>query len=207
MLKQLLVGSVLLSTSLVSQAGIIDTMNAAELEGMSVTALFGDGTSEQFTWAATDAVSGGVTGTGWSLSLSGSTFGEIDNVTDPVNPVILGGWELVNASVDAGIVGLSLNAALANAYFDIFDEAEYTEGSNAGRYFAEQTGDATATYDDAFSNIDLFGIMNISWSQAIAVNSETVFLTDTDKAVVSEPATALVFLTGLLALVNFRRKS
>jgi hypothetical protein len=206
MLKKLLVGSVLLSTSLVSQAGIIDTMNGAQLQGISVTALFGDGASEQFSWVATNLDSGGVIGTGWSLSLSGSTFGEIDN-TDPLNPVTFGGWELVNDTVGAGIVGLSIDAGIAGVYFDTLDDAEYTAGSNVGRFFAEETGNATATYADSFSNIDLFGTLNIEWSQAIGVNSETVFLTDTDIATVSEPATALVFLSGLLALVNFRRKS
>ena len=205
MFKKLLVGAALLSTSVASQAGIISAVSGADMAGIEVTALFGDGNTEQLTWAATGADSGGVTGTGWSLSLSGDSFGDYDSSTN----TFYGEWTLENFSVASGITGLVVNAGIADIYFDDLEIDEHTPGSGPGRPFAAQDDNASAVFSDQFSAPDLFGTMTVSWATgtSLAAQSQTLFLTDTDKATVSEPATALVFLSGLLALVNFRRKS
>ncbi|WP_076418108.1 hypothetical protein [Colwellia sp. UCD-KL20] len=205
MLKKLIVGSVLLSTSLFSQAGIISNINGADMSGIQVTAMFGNGNSETLTWAATGATSGGVTGAGWSLSLTGDTFGDYDGALN----TFVGDWVLSNDSLSVGIVGLEVNAGVAGVYFDDADTIEYTAGSNVGRPFAADSLDVNASFSDIFSAPDLFGTMNIDWKPTtfLDLGQKLTFLTDTDKSVVSEPATALVFLSGLLALVNIRRKS
>ena len=46
----------------------------ADMDGMSVTASFEGGFSQTLAWAEGSPQSGGVTGTGWSLSLSGDSF-------------------------------------------------------------------------------------------------------------------------------------
>jgi len=173
------------------------------MAGIEVTAFFADGNSEQLTWAASDAVSGGVTGTGWSLSLSGETFGDFDNSTN----TLFGEWNLVNDSTVSAITDLSINAGIAGVYFDDLDTIEYTAGSDVGRPFASSDDTTVATFSGLFSAPDLFETLNIAWTNSLTAGSSYSFLTDTDKATVSEPATALVFLTGLLALVNVRRKS
>ncbi|WP_077342121.1 hypothetical protein [Pseudocolwellia agarivorans] len=205
MLKKLIVGSVLLSTSLFSQAGIISNINGADMSGIQVTAMFGNGSSETLTWAATGATSGGVTGAGWSLSLTGDTFGDYNGASN----MFVGDWVLSNDSLSIGIVGLEVNAGIAGVYFDDADSIEYTAGSNVGRPFASSSTDVSASFTNVFSAPDLFGTMNIDWKPTtfLDLGQKLTFLTDTDKSVVSEPATALVFLSGLLALVNIRRKS
>ncbi|XPF95071.1 hypothetical protein ACM9HF_03410 [Colwellia sp. RE-S-Sl-9] len=205
MLKKLIIGTTLLSTSLFSQAGIISVIDGADMAGIEVTATFGNGTTETLTWAVTGADSGGVSGASWSLSLSGDTFGDYDSVTN----TFFGDWLLENTSEATGIVGLSVNGAIADIYFDDIDTVEHTPGSNAGRPFATASTDISASFSNVFSAPDLFGTMDIAWNAgtSLALGESLTFLTDTDKSVVSEPATALVFLSGLLALVNIRRKS
>ena len=207
MIKKLLLGAALLTSSAASQAGFIHDITGADMAGIEVTALFGDGTSETKVWAANGADSGEATGTGWTLSQSGITYGQQDNITDPANPVVLGAWSLVNESITAGIIGLSINASIADIYFDVLGYVEHTPGSSFGRDFYEENNLATAAYADELSSPDLFGTMNITYNQALLAKSSSRFVSDTDKAIVSEPATALVFLSGLLALVNLRRKS
>ena len=47
----------------------------AMMAGMSVTAYFEGGFTQTLAWGTTGAASGGVTGTQWSLSQTGDTFG------------------------------------------------------------------------------------------------------------------------------------
>ncbi len=203
MLKKLLVGSVLLSASLASQAGIISVIDGADMAGIEVTASFADGSQELVTWSATDATSGSVVGSDWSLSLSGETFGDYDGSTN----TLFGEWVLVNNTA-SGLTNLLINAGIVDVYFDNEESIEYTAGSEVGRPFvSSDDAGTTASFTDVYSAPDLFGTLNIAWDSSLAAGSSYSFLTDTDKAVVSEPATALVFLTGLLALVNYRRKS
>lgn len=204
MLKKLLLGTVLLSTSLFSNAGIISIIDGADMAGIEVTAFFGDGSQETQTWAATSGTAGGVTGTDWSLSLNGETFGDVTP-----GGVIVGSWVLNNTGSSDGIIGLEIDGAIADIYFDDLDSVEYTAGSSFGRPFAADSINVAASFTDVYSAPDLFGTLNINWATGTFLDlGETLnFLTDTDKATVSEPATALVLLSGLLALVNIRRKS
>ena len=75
----------------------------AMMDGMSVTAYFDDGSSETESWGTTGLVSGGVNGTGWSLSLTGDSF--------------LSSWSFVND--DAGtLVRLVLDGSSGLTVFD-----------------------------------------------------------------------------------------
>jgi hypothetical protein len=207
MLKKLLIGTVLLSTSLFSQAGIISVIDGADMEGMQVTAFFANGGSETQTWLATGADSGAATSVDWSLSLSGQTFGNLlpSGGFDGV-------WEFNNISLLDGIVGIQVQASVADIYFDIIDTTVETVSSNTGRSFiADNVNNSlvSAAFTDVYSAPDLFGTMNINWNSGLnlAAGQTLQFFVDTDKTTVSEPATALVFLSGLLALVSLRRKA
>lgn len=204
MLKKLLLGTVLLSTSLLSNAGIISIINGADMAGIEVTAFFGDGSQETQTWNATSLDAGAAISTDWSLSLSGETFGEL------VSPSVFKGlWTFTNLNRLDGVVGIEVNGTIADVYFDNIDSVEHTVGSGFGRPFAADSISVAASFTDVYSAPDLFGTMNINWlgGTSLEVGQMLNFLTDTDKVIVSEPATVLVFLTGLLALVNIRRKA
>lgn len=211
MLKKLLLGTVLLSTSLFSNAGIISIIDGADMAGIEVTAFFGDGSQETQTWNATSLDSGAAVSTDWSLSLSGETFGE------EISPGVFNGlWVFTNLNRLDGVVGIEVNGAIADVYFDDLDSVEHTVGSGVGRPFAADSLSVGASFTDMYSAPDLFGTLNISWLGGTSLEEGQVlnFLTDTDKGTVttppplpvSEPATALIFLSGLLALVNIRRK-
>lgn len=208
MLKKLLIGTVLLSTSLMSHAGFISQIDGADMAGIEVTAFFGNGTQDTQTWAATSIDAGAAGSADWSLSLSGETFGNVlpSGGFDGV-------WVFDNTS-STSVVGIEIKASVADVYFDNVDTVVGTAGSDVGREFvADNVNNSlvNAAFSDAYAgtSTDLFGTLNISFLSGfdLASGESLEFFIDTDKATVSEPATALVFLTGLLALVNIRRKA
>src|SRR5262245_11598811 len=96
----------------------------AMMDGLSVTATFASGFSQTLLWADSGAQSGGVTGTGWSLSLNGDTF------TAP--------WNFTNTRLGAAggpdaLDRLVLDGLNALTVFDrTFGDVEGTPGSAAG---------------------------------------------------------------------------
>lgn len=207
MFKKLLIGTALLSTSLMSHADFISPINGADMEGIQVTAFFDNGTQDTQTWAATSADAGAAISSDWSLSLSGETFGNL------VSPGVFDGVWVFDNNSTTGVVGIEIQASVADVYFDNVPIIEDTMGSGVGREFVADNVNnplVNATFSNPYStSTDLFGTLNIDWltGSDLASGETLQFFIDTDKATVSEPATALVFLTGLLALVNTRRKA
>jgi hypothetical protein len=205
MLKKWTIGIILLSTSFFTQATLINSnVTGADMAGIEITAFFGDGTQDTQVWSALSSTSGGVSTNAWSLMLDGNTFGDFDSATG----TLYGDWTLNNLSVADGIIGLTVNASIADFYFDIIPgTAISTPGSEAGRPFAATIGSATASFSDAYgSQGDLFGIMAITGFD-LNVADSLVFLTDTDKAEIPEPSTMFTFALGLIALTSLRKKS
>ena len=204
MLKKWMLGMILLSTSLFTQATLINSdVNSVDMEGIEITAFFGDGTQETQVWSALSSTLGGVSTSSWSLLLDGNTFGDYDSSTD----TFYGDWILSNLSVANGIVGLTVNAGIADMFFDIIPgTATSTPGSEAGRPFAASDELAIATFTDEYSAPDLFGTMAITGFNLIS-GEQLVFLTDTDSAEVPEPSTMFTFALGLIALTSLRKKS
>lgn len=204
-MKKWILGSLLLCTSLISQAGIIiGDITGADLAGSEVTVTFGNGQSETQTWLATSNDSGGVNGIDWSLELSGNTFGDYDQSTN----TFYGEWTLKNLSAASGIVGLSVNTGVANVFFDTLAGAEGTVGSGPGRPFAASLNNVSADFTEPYSlpALDLFGQLDILWdpSTYLGVNTDLVFLTDTDMEV-PEPSALLVFAIAVFGLSRFRK--
>lgn len=218
MLKKWTLGMILLTTSLCSQAGLItQAVDATDMAGITVTAFFADGNNQTQTWSALTSAVGGVENDLWSLKIEGDTFGDYDRDTNN----FFGLWTLTNKSSDFGITGLTINASLQGFYFDILNGPSAanpsgtngTPGSEAGREFAASpdVGVIEASFGDQLSTSydDLWGQLNINWTQgnSLAANQSIGFLTDTDRASVPEPATMFTFALGLIALVCVRKKS
>jgi len=196
MKKLLVLGFLSMFGASQAQAGFISIINGADMAGIEVTATFSDMTpDETFTWAALTADSGGVTGTGWSLSQEGETFGEYDTV----NSLFVGEWTIDNHAQNLESLFINL---LDGFVFDTAFGVASANGSGPGVDF-DSGGNSTAMFsglvqDELFSGLTLTNI---------AAGGQSIFLTDTDAVVVSAPATVSILMLSLLGLVmNSRRK-
>ena len=146
------------------------------MSGMKVTASFLDGSSQTSIWGPTDAHSGGVFGTGWSLTESG------DSYNSP--------WTLTNSGQD--ITSLVIQAIPGNTVFDTYPYLHgplQTDGSAEGWSFEAKSGQSPSSfaYSDPIdiSKGDLFGTLSLYWDTGFT--GQLVFRADTDSGSSSDP--------------------
>jgi hypothetical protein len=153
------------------------------MSGMRVTASFVNGTSESLTWGVTGSQSGGVFGTGWSLTQSGNTYME----DSP--------WIFTNTG--QAITSLVIDAISGNTLFDTYPLLEgplQTPGSAEGWPFQIQqiSGLAPTTYNYSvpidISRGDLFGKLSVYWVNGFT--GQMLFRADTDSGSNSDPVKA-----------------
>lgn len=185
------------------------------MDGMTVTAVFDDTSSEVAIWSATGLVSGAAPGTGWSLSQAGDTF------TLP--------WTLTNSS-GKGIVELIIDAGAGDSLFDrdIPVGLPGTPGSALGNDFSVDASgdpfDITATYSDivqvggAAPIGDLYRRLFVGFVNSGGYTSGAdplLFVQDTDSILelgdlrpvpIPEPTSAMVWLGLSCGLVLARRR-
>lgn len=102
------------------------------MTGMSVTANFVGGITETRSWAPTGADMGGVTGTNWSLSLSGDSF------VNPSSPTGAGpGAWLFNSTRTDTLLSLVLTG---NTGYTLFDVDMYDSMATCDSYTPTGTG-------------------------------------------------------------------
>lgn len=214
MLKKWTLGIILLSTSLFSQAAVIyqTDITGADMAGIEVTVNFASGGSETQLWSVIstalgttgntiidhEGFSGGVTGTGWSLTQSGFTLGEVDAGT------FYGLWDFQNA--DDNVTSFVIDTNDTGVVFDtdfIALGGVDTNGSAQGRAF-DTAASATGLYSDPVFE-ELYNILTIDLAVA---GTDFTFMADTDLATeVPEPSTLFTFALGLIAFTSLRKKS
>jgi hypothetical protein len=196
MKKLLLLGFLSMFGASQANASFITNINGADMAGIEITGTFNGGTTQTFTWAAINSDTGGVSGSDWSLSLSGETFGEYDDI----NGVVIGAWVLSlgsSSTLESLFIDLGANFVFDTAFGDAS-----ANGSGPGVDF--DTSSTTMTH--SFGGL----VQDELYSTLLVENFEigtTTFLTDTDAVSVSAPETVSIFMLSLLGLVmNSRRK-
>lgn len=193
----------------------------AMMDGMSVTAEFIGGAAETRSWADTGANSGGVTGTGWSLSQAGDTFSSPWNFafTNPnaalqLQRLILSG----NSGLTIFDVDMYDLAATCDSYTPAGADSSCSAGSARGlrMTFTDVNLSPTVTYSDivgiggASPVGDLFHVVTVDFG-ANGIRSDFSFLQDTDNDSrfnqVPLPGTVALFGLGLGLMGWMRRRS
>ncbi|TCS37159.1 PEP-CTERM sorting domain-containing protein [Reinekea marinisedimentorum] len=185
------------------------TVTGADMAGISVTAIYTDGTSDTVIWSATGSESGGVSETSWSLTQEGSTLGEYDSSTD----TIYGLWTFTS---DGSVESLIIDTLDTGIVFDtafIDDLSDDTNGSGQGRIFSEVDVDAStllegasSSYFAGYSGLFLEELFTTLTLDSLTGVTTLTFWADTD-AYVPEPSTLMLFGAGLFGLVASRARS
>lgn len=188
-------------------------VTGAQMVGMTVRAVFSDGTDQTLAWAATGIDSGGVAGTNWGLTQTGDSFNNawsFSNLTNSLLEMIVldghNGFVVFDRSTDANGGGLGFG----------------TPDSFSGQDFVETPPfSGTATYSNPVGVAgdvpvgDLFHVLTINFAVAGGASGvddrQWSFLQDTDITTdspfdVAEPATLGLLGVTLIGLIGTRRR-
>lgn len=180
--------------------------SGADMDGLSVTASFANGFTQALAWADTGLTSGGVSGTGWGLSVDGDTFGAPWLFTFAPG----GSLGLLTSLI------LDASGPLQITIFDSSAPQPGTPGSASGGDFTTFSGcdncNGTAVYSNAVGIDplaplgDLFHTLTVRFDARTGPGGDWSFGQDTDNDIrartgfVPEPGTMALMGVALLAL-------
>lgn len=191
-------------TTTVSIPGLTGfSSTGADMDGLSVTASFSGGFSQTLAWADTGGTSGGVSGAGWGLSVTGDTF--------------TASWLFTNSGLGE-LTSLILDASGPRqiTVFDATLPPPGTPGSASGRDFEVVAACAGCTGTAVYSNAvgitpelpvgDLFHTLTVSFELGTGPGGDWSFGQDTDNDIrarigfVPEPGSMALMGVALVAL-------
>lgn len=126
-----------------------------DMAGISVTAVFLNGTTETLSWQATGAGSGGVMGAGWGLRQSGDTFGPA------------GAWSLMS---DVGLSGLIISGSPGDTIFDVAVDSNGNVLPGDGGLISGTEGSARGwTFELTIANSAVADMLNVTYSNIVSL--------------------------------------
>ena len=176
----------------------------AMMDNLRVRACFSLAGCESRLWADTGATSGGVSGTGWGLNLTGDTF--------------TADWNFTMSDNLGQLVSILLDGSNAFTIFDRTEPSFGTDGSAQGRDWT--TGlNAGTVIDVTYSNPtgigaappvgDLFQMVFVEFLDGTGPRTNFSFQQDTDndaRFAIPEPSTLLLIGLAALGLAATRRR-
>jgi hypothetical protein len=196
------------ATQLTTALAAADVATGQDMAGMSVTAFFSNGATQQVIWDATGTKAGGAFGTGWQLTQAGNTI-DFD-------------WTLTSSTA-LNINRLLIDAGSGNAVFDAIETPAGTPNSGLGFPFIETSAVGTFSVLPTYRDVvalqgslpvgDIFRLLDLSFTNAggFAPGHTLMFLADTDRlglsgdiAPVPEPGTFVLLATALVTMLGYR---